>query len=445
MGKKIGKYELSRTLGSGAFSKVKLGTDVRDGSKWAVKMIDKEQLAREHLEEQLKREIAIMKSLKHPHVVHLREVMQTANHIYMVLEVIVGGELFDKIVEAKKFPEDTGRRYFQQLVAGVRYCHQQGIAHRDIKPENLLLDERDNLKISDFGLSNLQPTNRAGLLQTVCGTPNYVAPEVLKEKGYDGFKADAWSCGVVLFTMLAGFHPFDDCSLAAVADRLARGDLRVPPDVTDGAKDVISKLLVVDPTKRMSLEETMNHPWFQVGAEEALKQFRSAEAVPAASPTEAELKSAIQDEAEEEDDASPRKPAVSGAAGPNDTLDAFGIIGKLSGVVVGSAPAGAPAASGKTYNFLVALGQTDITKAFQAFGCNAKAAGEHEVRGFLNSSQGLLTFSVVYAATAVANMTMVTVTRGRGDPLAFNDFMGKYCKSLGDSMRSPFIPDDAAE
>merc|ERR1719456_2192593 len=150
MGKKIGKYELGATLGSGAFSKVKVGIDSETGQKWAVKIIDKEQLAREHLEEQLKREIAIMKSLKHPHVVHLREVMQTANHIYMVLEVIAGGELFDKIVEAKKFDEDTGRRYFQQLVAGVRYCHQQGIAHRDIKPENLLLDERDNLKISDF-------------------------------------------------------------------------------------------------------------------------------------------------------------------------------------------------------------------------------------------------------------------------------------------------------
>ena len=132
MGKKIGQYELGKTLGTGNFSKVKLGTDEK-GLEWAVKIIDKAQLAKEHMEEQLKREIAVMKVLKHENIVQMREVLQTANHIYLVLELITGGELFDRIVAAKRFEEPVARKYFQQLVMGTFYCHQQGIAHRDLK------------------------------------------------------------------------------------------------------------------------------------------------------------------------------------------------------------------------------------------------------------------------------------------------------------------------
>jgi len=253
MGKKIGKYELGKTLGTGNFSKVKVGTDTETGETWAIKIIDKEQLAKERMEEQLKREIAVMKMLKQPNIVQLKEVMQTANHIYLVLELVTGGELFDKIVAAKRFDETTARKYFHQLVSGVHYCHSQGIAHRDLKPENLLLDANDTLKISDFGLSNLQRGGADGqgtLLQTVCGTPNYVAPEVLKERGYNGITADIWSCGVVLFVMLAGYLPFDDPNMNALFNKIERGEYRMARHFTEPAKDLIAKMMTVDPLKR---------------------------------------------------------------------------------------------------------------------------------------------------------------------------------------------------
>jgi serine/threonine protein kinase len=447
MGKKIGKYELGPTLGSGAFSKVKLATDGETGMKWAIKIIDKEQLAREHLEEQLKREIAIMKALNHPHIVHLREVMQTANHIYMVLEVIKGGELFDRIVECKKFDEDTARRYFQQLVGGVRYCHSQGIAHRDIKPENLLLDEHNNLKISDFGLSNLQPTNRAGLLQTVCGTPNYVAPEVLKEKGYDGFKADAWSCGIVLFVMLAGYLPFDDQNQNALFNKIERGDYRMSRHFSEQAKDMISKLIVVDPAKRLSIDQVMQHPWFQKDLDKVQVTGTSR------APTDEEVDKAIR--AEKEEDGSPAGSKSPGAAvdkaanfptesGP---VDAFQIISLLTGGLLNphSAATADVDVSKKTYHFLIAGGQNELSTALQSAGCNVKVAGK-EMRGFFNhGSHGLLTFQATCTATAAPYMSIAEIKRGRGDPLEFQNLMKAVFEKLGDKLKSQPAPSASNE
>ncbi|EKF28042.1 serine/threonine protein kinase, putative,protein kinase, putative [Trypanosoma cruzi marinkellei] len=265
--KRIGKYELGKTLGSGNFSKVKIGRDIETGKEWAIKIIDKEQLVRERMEEQLKREIAVMKMLHQPNIIELREVMQTTNHIYLVLELVTGGELFDRIAAAKRFDEPTARHYFHQLIAGIHYCHTHGIAHRDLKPENLLLDANDTLKISDFGLSNLHYGNSPGkgtMLQTVCGTPNYVAPEVLKERGYDGVKADIWSCGVVLFVMLAGYLPFDDENVNALFTKIERGEYRMARHFSMESRDLISRMLAVDPSKRATVEEIMHHPWFVI-------------------------------------------------------------------------------------------------------------------------------------------------------------------------------------
>lgn len=265
--KRIGRYELGKTLGAGNFSKVKIGRDIETGREWAVKIIDKEQLVRERMEEQLRREIAVMKMLHQPNVIELHEVMQTANHIYLVLELVTGGELFDKIASEKRFDEPKARRYFHQLIAGVHYCHTKGIAHRDLKPENLLLDEGDTLKISDFGLSNLYRGNDGGqgtMLQTVCGTPNYVAPEVLKERGYNGDIADIWSCGVVLFVMLAGYLPFDDENVNALFTKIERGEYRMARHFSSEARDLISRMLVVEPSQRATVEEIVKHPWFLV-------------------------------------------------------------------------------------------------------------------------------------------------------------------------------------
>lgn len=265
--RRVGKYELGKTIGSGSFSKVKVGKDVETGRECAIKIIDVEQLAREHLEDQLKREIVSMKVLQHDNIVELRDVIRTAHHIYLILELLTGGELFTRLTEEKRFAEDVGRKYFQQLVAGMMYCHNMGIAHRDLKPENLLLSADGVLKISDFGLSNLQRCSQSGtnMLQTVCGTPNYVAPEVLKEQGYDGRIADVWSCGVILFVMLAGYLPFDDDNMNALFTKIERGEFRMARHFSEGAKDLISKILVTDPGKRITLEEITKHSWFVVG------------------------------------------------------------------------------------------------------------------------------------------------------------------------------------
>lgn len=265
--RRVGKYELGKTIGTGSFSKVKIGKDVETGMECAIKIIDVEQLAREHLEDQLKREIVSMKVLQHENIVELRDVIRTVNHIYLILELLTGGELFTRLTEEKRFTEEVARSYFQQLVAGVMYCHGLGIAHRDLKPENLLLSADGVLKISDFGLSNLQRASQSGtnMLQTVCGTPNYVAPEVLKEQGYDGLIADIWSCGVILFVMLAGYLPFDDENMNALFVKIERGDYRMARHFSDGAKDLVSKMLVTDPTKRITLKEVTEHSWFTPG------------------------------------------------------------------------------------------------------------------------------------------------------------------------------------
>lgn len=172
---RVGKYELGRTLGEGTFAKVKYAKHVETGEAVAIKIIDKERILKRKM---IKREISTMKLIKHPNVVHLKEVLASKTKVYIVLEFVDGCELFDKIVETGRMGEDQARKYFQQLIHAVDYCHSRGVYHRDLKPENLLLDSKGDLKVSDFGLSALaQQRWEDGLLHTTCGTPNYVAPE----------------------------------------------------------------------------------------------------------------------------------------------------------------------------------------------------------------------------------------------------------------------------
>jgi serine/threonine protein kinase len=209
-----------------------------------------------------------MKMVRHVHVVSLKEVLASRTKIFIVLELVTGGELFDKIVAEGKFNETTARKYFQQLVAGTAYCHKQGVCHRDLKPENLLLDEHVNLKISDFGLSSLYEqaageTDRRTLLHTTCGTPNYVAPEVLADRGYDGAMADTWSIGVILFVFLAGFLPFDEATMSALFKKIQKAEFTYPSWFAEDVKDLIGKILVVDPKQRLTIPEIRQHPWWK--------------------------------------------------------------------------------------------------------------------------------------------------------------------------------------
>jgi 5'-AMP-activated protein kinase catalytic alpha subunit len=206
MPKRVGRYEIGKTLGEGTFGKVKYAVNTDTGEQVAIKILSKAQIQQQNMGAQIKKEITIMKKVAHANVVELKEVLASKSNIFLVLEFIQGGELFDKIVRAGRFDEVTARKYFRQLVGAIAYCHKQNVVHRDLKPENLLLDREENLKISDFGLSNFARTDDLPpeasavdrLLHTTCGTPNYVAPEVLADKGYDGKTADTWSIGVIL-------------------------------------------------------------------------------------------------------------------------------------------------------------------------------------------------------------------------------------------------------
>lgn len=438
-GKKVGKYELGKTLGSGAFSKVKLGLDDR-GKQFAVKIIDKEQLVKEHMEEQLKREISIMRTLNHPHIVRLFDVLQTTNNIYLVLELVTGGELFDRIVSAKRFNEDTARRYFQQIVIALHFCHKQGIAHRDLKPENLLVDDKDNIKITDFGLASLQgPAEKSQLLRTVCGTPNYVAPEVLKEKGYVGSFADVWSCGVILFVMMAGYLPFDDPQLNTLFAKIERGEYRMCKGFSDGAKDLVEKMLQVDPSKRPSLDQVMAHPWFVKNWDRTVFDGLNGTTL---TP---DLEHAWQRKTINEKD--PLSPSLSSISGPledskSQVWGAFDLITQLSMTTLSTLATNRPVIKiftrfingQSSADTLASL--TDVLTKLNASPKLKDDSNQLELRGFVNKTKGLLTYTVSLSPLVGGSLTMVEVRRGRGDTFDFHDLYRALMAGLGDSVRS---------
>lgn len=235
--------------------------------KVAIKILDKEKILKQNMGEQIKREISIMKKIRHKYIVNLIEVLASPTKIFIILELVTGGELFDKIISLGKLDEPTARFYLTQLVEGVMYCHNRGICHRDLKPENLLLDDKLDLKISDFGLSNFYTTqtddSNPVLLHTTCGTPNYVAPEVLLDKGYDGKKADIWSMGVILYVLLAGYLPFDEENISDLFRKIQAADYTVPRWFSADSIDLVKKILNPDPSARLSIAEIREHQWMK--------------------------------------------------------------------------------------------------------------------------------------------------------------------------------------
>ncbi|XP_061363678.1 CBL-interacting serine/threonine-protein kinase 3-like [Gastrolobium bilobum] len=262
--RRVGKYDIGRTIGEGTFAKVKFARNSETGEAVALKILDKEKVLKHKMAEQIRREIATMKLIKHPNVVQLYEVMGSKTKIYIILEFVTGGELFDKIVNHGRMGEKEARRYFQQLINAVDYCHSRGVYHRDLKPENLLLDAYGNLKVSDFGLSALsQQVRDDGLLHTTCGTPNYVAPEVLNDRGYDGATADLWSCGVILFVLLAGYLPFDDSNLMNLYKKISAAEFMCPPWFSFSARKLITRILDPNPMNRITIPEILHDEWFK--------------------------------------------------------------------------------------------------------------------------------------------------------------------------------------
>uniref|UniRef100_J3MTD2 non-specific serine/threonine protein kinase n=1 Tax=Oryza brachyantha TaxID=4533 RepID=J3MTD2_ORYBR len=258
-----GRYEIGRVLGRGNFGRVHVARDLRTGKSVAMKVVTKEKVVRAGMVEQIMREIGVMKRVSHPNIVELHEVMATRTKIYLALELVRGGELFGRIVRLGRVREDVARHYFRQLISAVDFCHSRGVYHRDLKPENLLLDEAGNLKVVDFGLSALADHARAdGLLHTLCGTPGYTAPEVLRDKGYDGAKADLWSCGVILYVLLAGSLPFADDNIVTMYRKVQRGDYRCPTWLSTDARRLIPRLLDPNPSTRITVPQLVETPWF---------------------------------------------------------------------------------------------------------------------------------------------------------------------------------------
>ncbi|ESQ30749.1 hypothetical protein EUTSA_v10011509mg [Eutrema salsugineum] len=265
-GMRVGKYELGKTLGEGNSAKVKFARDIFSGQSFAVKIIDKSRITRLNVSFQIKREIRTLKVLKHPNIVRIHEVLASKTKIYMVLECVTGGDLFDRIVSKGKLSETEGRKLFQQLIDGISYCHNKGVFHRDLKLENVLLDAKGHIKITDFGLSALpQHLREDGLLHTTCGSPNYVAPEVLANKGYDGAASDIWSCGVILYVILTGCLPFDDTNLAVLCRKIVKGDPPIPRWISPGAKTMIKRMLDPNPVTRMTIAGIKANDWFKHG------------------------------------------------------------------------------------------------------------------------------------------------------------------------------------
>ncbi|KAK8925885.1 CBL-interacting serine/threonine-protein kinase 14 [Platanthera zijinensis] len=264
----FGKYELGRLLGVGAFAKVYYARHILHGHSVAIKIINKSKVLRGGLVAQTKREVVVMGRLHHPYIVRLLEVLASRSNIYFVLEYAKGGELFSRVARGR-LPEDQSRRFFHQLISAVAFCHFRGVFHRDLKPENLLLDDNGNLKVSDFGLSAIADQIRAdGLFHTLCGTPAYVAPEILSRKGYDGANADIWSCGVILFVLNAGYLPFNDPNLMAMYRKIYRGEYRCPRWTSPALRRLISRLLDTNPATRITVDEILHDPWFRRGLEE---------------------------------------------------------------------------------------------------------------------------------------------------------------------------------
>ncbi|KAF7267525.1 calcium/calmodulin-dependent protein kinase type 1-like [Rhynchophorus ferrugineus] len=262
------KYSLKDVLGTGAFSTVRIAeSKTRPGEMYAVKIIDKKALKGK--EDSLENEIKVLRRLKHPNIVQLLETFEDKTKVFLVMELVTGGELFDRIVEKGSYTEKDASDLIRQVLEAVDYMHEQGVVHRDLKPENLLYyspDEDSKIMISDFGLSKME---ESGIMATACGTPGYVAPEVLAQKPY-GKAVDVWSIGVISYILLCGYPPFYDENDANLFAQILKGEYEFHSpywdDISDSAKEFISSLMTVNVEQRFTCKQALAHPWISGNA-----------------------------------------------------------------------------------------------------------------------------------------------------------------------------------
>uniref|UniRef100_A0A0R3S4B0 non-specific serine/threonine protein kinase n=1 Tax=Elaeophora elaphi TaxID=1147741 RepID=A0A0R3S4B0_9BILA len=252
---RVGNYSIGKTIGRGNFAVVHVAKHGISSKKVALKIVDKSQLLADDLSK-IEREINILKNLDHPHIVKLYEIINTDQFLYVVMEYASNGELFELLMKRGHVTENEARRLFQQISAAVAYCHARGVVHRDLKAENLLLDANNDIKLIDFGFSNIQKPQ--SLLTTFCGSPPYTAPELLLGKAYDGRKADVWSLGVVLYVLLTGGFPFPG-EITELKTAIFSEQLRIPYWISFACADLIHKMLAFHPAKRINITNVIQH------------------------------------------------------------------------------------------------------------------------------------------------------------------------------------------
>uniref|UniRef100_A0AAQ5XBP1 Protein kinase domain-containing protein n=1 Tax=Amphiprion ocellaris TaxID=80972 RepID=A0AAQ5XBP1_AMPOC len=263
----VGPYRLEKTLGKGQTGLVKLGVHCVTCQKVAIKIVNREKLS-ESVLMKVEREIAILKLIEHPHVLKLHDVYENKKYLYLVLEHVSGGELFDYLVKKGRLTPKEARKFFRQIISALDFCHSHSICHRDLKPENLLLDEKNNIRIADFGMASLQVGDSLINVEHVLISHLCVCVCVHQGEKYDGRKADAWSCGVILFALLVGALPFDDDNLRNLLEKVKLGVFHMPHFIPPDCQNLLRGMIEVDASKRLTLEQIQKHTWYQAGKNE---------------------------------------------------------------------------------------------------------------------------------------------------------------------------------
>lgn len=253
-------YRAGKMLGRGAFGKVCLGMHKLTRKLVAIKSINKEYLSEEKQKNKVMHEVGILLRLnRHPNVVKLFETFETGRHILLVMELCAGGDLLNYVRKRKKLDEETAKYLFKQLIEGLGYLHTRNILHRDIKLDNILLDGKGQVKIADFGVS--KQVKPGEIMREQCGTPAYIAPEIIRDRGYQGFKADLWSAGVVLYAMLYGTVPFKANNMQDLHKLILQAKYNLKEEISEPAKHLLRALLEPDPAKRFTIRQVLTHPW----------------------------------------------------------------------------------------------------------------------------------------------------------------------------------------
>lgn len=266
-------YRVGRLLGKGAFGKVSLGMHKLTGKMVAVKSISKSCFTDEEARKKVMREFSILKLLKHQSVTRLYESFESKRHVLFIVELCAGGDLLNYVRRRRRLKEPIAQLIFKQLINGLEYCHYKGIIHRDIKLDNVLLNANGDIKIGDFGVSKC--VKKGERMYEQCGTPAYIAPEILKDRGYEGFGADTWSAGVVLYALLYGTVPFKCNDMRSLQKRILKGKYSLKDDVSECARDLLRRMLETNPKKRITESEILAHPWMQQQSDKSL--FTEAE------------------------------------------------------------------------------------------------------------------------------------------------------------------------